>query len=304
MQKKPAAAETVEAVLGPVAASIHANVEEDDETPHCYMCMESTRDVEFSPMELIAPCACASLVHRDCLDRWRVSSTTFHAMTRCPTCHTRYEIEEVAVANEAELKTALRREQLWRWVLVVGVIVVGSLLIWLVDAGTPAVFALHWNAMNGQIYHAVGFPNVPRFLVYLALSVAMTAFITGLVAICAWCAQDGNGGAFCDCVSACDDCCWGRRRRRRHGYHGGGGLYVGGDCVQCGECGGECGGEFAMVLAVIIVVGIIFVGIAVIMTAVVGGIGSVVDRRGERRIRSLETQHTRVRNRASVQDIV
>ncbi|KDO24574.1 hypothetical protein SPRG_10105 [Saprolegnia parasitica CBS 223.65] len=54
----------------------------------CYMCWSST-----SPSELIAPCACTSYVHRDCLERWRATSSTADAPTHCPTCRLRYVLD-------------------------------------------------------------------------------------------------------------------------------------------------------------------------------------------------------------------
>lgn len=60
--------------------------------PTCRICMDSGG-------EMIKPCACTSLVHRDCLDRWRKSQPIFahnnQRDIRCEVCHTYYQFEDV-----------------------------------------------------------------------------------------------------------------------------------------------------------------------------------------------------------------
>ncbi|KAF0713233.1 Aste57867_4449 [Aphanomyces stellatus] len=282
------------------AAAIRAQASAPNFEPHCYMCLEPTRGALFSPDELIAPCVCHSHVHRGCLDHWRVTSNTFHAMTQCPTCHTSYTIDTVLVDNEEALHEEIRREQLWRWTLVLGVIFVGSLGLWLMDRGTPAFFHLHWNGLDGKIYEWIGLTQVPRFIVYLVLSFVMTAFITGLVTVLAWCCSAATPGnsvvAIVDGVNCCPT-------RGGIGYQP---MFApGGDCGCCdgccgssGDCGpcGECGHEFGTIVLVVLVVCFVFVGLVVLFSAIVGGIGSAVDRRGERRIRGLVVRQERIRD--------
>ncbi|KAF0698081.1 Aste57867_11278 [Aphanomyces stellatus] len=279
--------------LGPIASAIRVQAETsdhaDDNAPTCYMCMESTHGCFDTPLELIAPCACQSFVHRKCLDHWRVTSYTYQAMTRCPTCHQDYTFDTVQVYNDEKLQHAIWKEQLWRWGLVLGVILLGSMVIWLIDRGTPKFLQLHWNGLDGKIYNGIGLTKVPRFVVYLVLSLLMAAFITGLVTICSWCCRSNPNGSY-----VCLDCTYP-------------GCYCG-DCGDCGGCGGcgDCGGcgEFAAIVGVVVLVCIVFVGIAMMLTAIVGGFGSAIDRRGEKRIRGLQVQRQRIRNLRPIGNVV
>ncbi|OQR91154.1 hypothetical protein THRCLA_09090 [Thraustotheca clavata] len=54
----------------------------------CYICLDS--DVK---SEIIAPCSCSTYVHRSCLEKWRLTSTSEEALTHCPTCRSRYRLE-------------------------------------------------------------------------------------------------------------------------------------------------------------------------------------------------------------------
>ncbi|CAK4083661.1 unnamed protein product [Aphanomyces euteiches] len=273
---------------GLIAAAIQAQVEEEDEAPHCYICMDSTNGEDNSPMELIAPCSCYTYVHRKCLDHWRVTSLTYNCMTHCPTCRSKYEFEDISSTNPQDIKTKIFRAKLWRAFIVLLVVVVGSMIIALIDAGTPKFFNLHWNALDGKIYDWVGLTKVPRFVIYFLLSLAMTAIITCLVFIVHWCWTSGACHACCDACTNCNCYC-------DTGYHHGGCCDCGGcDCGGC-DCG-DCGGEFAIVVVGVIVVCAIVAGLVLLFVGIVGGIGSVVDRRGERRIRTLQVQQARIKN--------
>ncbi|KAF0709076.1 Aste57867_6105 [Aphanomyces stellatus] len=179
-------------------------------------------------------------------------------MTECPACHSKYRMQKFDVPNATTLdaRRCYQNRTLWRWVLVLGVILVGSLVIWLVDRGTRAFFHLHWNGLDGQLYHWIGLTQVPRFLVYFGVSVLMAAFITG-----------------CDTLDL--------------------------DWCECGghtsSDGDECG-DICAVFGVVVLVCIIFVGFVVMLTAIVGGLGSAIGRRGENRIRSLKVQRKRIAN--------
>ncbi|KAF0698079.1 Aste57867_11276 [Aphanomyces stellatus] len=275
--------------IGPIATAIRAQVNtstngEDNEEPICYMCMESTCGDLNTPFELIAPCVCHSYVHRQCLDYWRVTSNTYQAMTRCPTCHQHYEVDRIVLADTDSLKRQIRKEQLWRWGLVLGVILLGSMVLWLLDRGTPAFLHLHWNALDGKIYDGIGLTNVPRFVVYFVLSLLMMCFITGLVATLAWVCHYHTSSP--ECCNFCFE-------------------YSSSGCDGCNCSGCDCGGgEFGVVVGVVFVVCIAFVGVAALLTAVVGGVGSAIDRRGEKRIRSLQIQRERVRNLRPRYDVV
>ncbi|KAF0698080.1 Aste57867_11277 [Aphanomyces stellatus] len=272
--------------LGPIASALRVHAASAthnsyDDDPSCYMCMESTRGGVDSPMELIAPCACLSYVHRHCLDHWRATSNTYHAMTRCPTCHQNYAFETIRVNDADELDRQIRQEQIWRWCFAIGIMLVGSLVIWLIDRGTPAFFHLHWNGLDGKIYNWIGLTHVPRFIVYFVVSVLMAGFITGLVTILAFCHRNDTPT---DCCDLCLDCT----------HHG---------CNASNDVG-DCGNDFAAVVGVLVLVCVIFVGFAMMLTAIVGGVGSAIDRRGERRIRSLQVQQERVRNLRPLHNMV
>ncbi|KAG9398079.1 hypothetical protein AC1031_015000 [Aphanomyces cochlioides] len=267
---------------GSIASVIRAQAEDDDELPHCYICMDSTSGEENSPMELIAPCSCPTYVHRKCLDNWRATSFTYNCMTHCPTCRNMYEFELVVADNSDELKKKVHKARWWRAFIVLLVVLVSSMVIALIDAGTPKFFNLHWD---GKIYHWIGLKQVPRFVIYFLLSLAMTALITCLVILIRWCWYNG----VCDgCAYGCDrtQCCV---------------LDIDGPnsgvCCGCNgcDCSGDCG-EFAIILIGVILVCAVVAGLVLIFIAIVGGVGSVVDRRGERRIRALQVQQSRIKN--------
>ncbi|ETV91648.1 hypothetical protein H310_13894 [Aphanomyces invadans] len=239
------------------------------EEPYCYLCLDSTHGAVFSPTELIAPCMCQSYIHRQCLDHWRATSNTLHAMTHCPTCRTPYETQNVQVDDG--LQQQILRERVWRLGLTLGVVFLGSLLIWLADEGTPKAFQLHWNALGGKIYHAMGLPYLPRLLVYFLVSLATTAFVAGVLTL----------------VAMWVDCC--------RGNHGRGGGYHNDCYCPDVDCRG-CDGEFAGVFLVLVIVAIVFVGVFVLFTTIVGGVGNAVDRQGAQRVRVLETKLQRVKN--------
>ncbi|KAG9398077.1 hypothetical protein AC1031_014998 [Aphanomyces cochlioides] len=269
---------------GPIALAIQAQADEDDQTPCCYICTDTTCGFINSPTELIAPCSCRTYVHRKCLDHWRVTSFAYNCMTECPTCRNEYEFETISSGNDNDFKSKLFRARLWRAFIVFLVVLVGSMMIALVDAGTPKFFNLHWNALDGKIYNWIGLTKVPRFVIYFLLSLAMTALITCLVFVVRWCWHSGACYACCDGCTNCSFYC------TAYSTDGGG-------CCDCGgcDCGGDCG-DVAVILVGVMVVCAVVAGIALLFTAIVGGVGSVVDRRGERRIRSLKVQQTRIKN--------
>ncbi|KAF0698082.1 Aste57867_11279 [Aphanomyces stellatus] len=309
--------------LGPIALAMRAQAKTSRKgckatksKATCYMCMESTYGSVDTPLELIAPCVCRSYVHRKCLDHWRVTSNTSQAMTRCPTCRQDYTFDVVQVPNDEKLKNAISSEQCWRWFLVLGVTWLGSMVIWLIDRGTPAFLHWHWNGLDGKIYTGFGFTETPRFEVYFLISFLAAAFITGVHTTVSWCIEscrnvctescnDTNGsctescndtdGSCTDCDS-CEcgdcDCC--------------GGCSSSSDCGCLGGDGdsNDCGGELAGIVIVVVIVCMIFVGFVVMLSAVVGGIGSVIDQRGDKRIRRLQVQRERICNLRPIENVV
>ncbi|CAK4104279.1 unnamed protein product, partial [Aphanomyces euteiches] len=62
------------------------------DTPSCYICLDSMCGLEGDDLELIAPCACQTFVHRRCLDDWHKSS---NSKAHCQTCKSAFEFEEM-----------------------------------------------------------------------------------------------------------------------------------------------------------------------------------------------------------------
>ncbi|CAK4609780.1 hypothetical protein AeMF1_009534 [Aphanomyces euteiches] len=263
--------------------------EEGDKTPFCYICLDTSSGEENSPDELLAPCSCMTHVHRKCLDHWRATSFTYNCMTHCPTCQEPYEFEPIEGESPEEIKKQINRARWGRALLVLLVILFGIMIIALIDAGTPKFFGLHWNALDGQIYNWIGLTSVPRFVIYFLLSLAMTVLITCLVLAIRW--------------------CW---RCRRNGVRAGG-VYRRADhraidaddntyasvcwCnVSICDCSSSDYGEYAIIMVVVVAICAVLAGIVLIFVALVGGVGSVVDRKGEQRIRTLQVQEKRVKN--------
>ncbi|EQC36655.1 hypothetical protein SDRG_06092 [Saprolegnia diclina VS20] len=264
-------AKTADAVVVTVAASAPASDEAIPVLPSspycCFYCLDDGNGPERSATELIAPCACATYIHRDCLDTLRVSSRMPNAMTHCGTCGEAFAFLESG--EEAEYKRLMRKAQLLRFLFVLGVVFLGSCIIWLIDRGTPKSFHLNWNGMDGQIYDTVGLKSCPRLLVYFLTSLALTAFIIGAVAIISLCVlgcRDPATNCYCP------------------GYY---------DC-DCG--GGDCGGDAGAFILVFVLVLFIFVGLYMMLMAIVGAFGSTVNRIGQRRVRAVEVRYRQVVN--------
>ncbi|CAK4083660.1 unnamed protein product [Aphanomyces euteiches] len=244
----------------PIAAAMQAQADAQSTEPHCYMCMDTTNGSENSAMELIAPCLCQSFVHRKCLDHWRVTSFTYNAMTECPTCREQYHFDQVIADDTDDLKKQIFQARLWRFAIVLGVVFLGGFVLALIDAGTPKFFNLHWNALNGKIYHWIGMTKVPRFVVYFLLSFAMTVLITGVVFILGWCWREGIcqgcANVYYDATYPC-------------------GSYE--PCPVDDDCCGDCGADFAFVVFVVTVVCAVVAGIVLLCTAVLAALSIGVE---------------------------
>ncbi|CAK4622509.1 hypothetical protein AeNC1_013463, partial [Aphanomyces euteiches] len=283
---------------GLIASAIQAQAEDDDQTPYCFRCNDSTNGGENSPMELIAPCSCQSYVHRKCFDHYRITSVEFSVIYYCPTCRDKYEIEEVPATSPEEYKKQLLKARLGRIFIVLLVIALGSMVIALIDAGTPKFFNLHWNALDGKIYEWVGLTSVPRFVIYFLLSLAMTAIITCLFFLTRWCLLNVS------CASCCNNCCstTGSTNVSCCPYT----PYYGIDCCvpyntcYCCDCNG-CSfggdfGEYALVSVIVIVVCAIVAGLVMIFVAIVGVLAGAANLNSAKTGRELEVQKNRVRN--------
>ncbi|KAF0726085.1 hypothetical protein Ae201684P_020473 [Aphanomyces euteiches] len=233
----------------------------DLEVPQCYLCMESTLGGENEPMELIAPCACQTYIHRECLDRWRITSNTRNAMTECPTCRSPYKTEVIPV--DPLVKQQLFHARVWRSIVALAVIALGAVVLWLMDVAAPASW--RWTVLDEILQQT---PSTYRSLVFFGLSLAITAFIAGIFAIVAF-FRDGC---------------------RLNG------RYRGPDFRNVRSRNLFQGDSAAAVLALIVILSIICIGLYFIATTIVDGVGNAVDRRGARRIRELETRLNRIKN--------
>ncbi|RHY44885.1 hypothetical protein DYB28_015079 [Aphanomyces astaci] len=268
--------------FGPIATAIRASIDsnpfnrhESMGVPYCYMCMEAMCEVdEGSPLELISPCVCHSVVHRKCLNQWRATSNTHNAMTHCPTCKEAYETTDTPQVEA--LKAPIFWAKVWRVAAFVALVLGGSLIVLLVDAGTPKFFNLHWNALDGEIYDWVGLPSVPRYLVYVMLSLAMTLFVMAVLWLVRWCHRNRvcRDGVDCSNVWMCN-------------------------CVSCTD---SCGEDMLIMIALLLVIGV-FVGLVMLVMAIVGAVVNAVDGQRERRVRSLQVQQTNVRNLRSLSSV-
>ncbi|EQC36653.1 hypothetical protein SDRG_06090 [Saprolegnia diclina VS20] len=127
----------------------------------CYMCWSST-----SPSELIAPCACTSYVHRDCLERWRATSSTADAPTHCPTCRMRYVLD----GPPALLLWVLGHGRLYIAVAVLLVLGLQALLLWQLD-----VYAGHPLAADAS--------GAKATLVYVGASAGLLLVLCGAILV-------------------------------------------------------------------------------------------------------------------------
>ncbi|KDO16780.1 hypothetical protein SPRG_17736, partial [Saprolegnia parasitica CBS 223.65] len=98
--------DATDAVVVTVAASAPASDEAIPVLPSspfcCFYCLDDGNGPERSATELIAPCACATYIHRDCLDTLRIS------------------IRSSESGEEAEYKRLMRNAQLLRFLFVLG----------------------------------------------------------------------------------------------------------------------------------------------------------------------------------------
>ncbi|RHY27572.1 hypothetical protein DYB32_007179 [Aphanomyces invadans] len=248
--------------------------------------------VDGSPLELISPCLCRSVVHRKCLNHWRATSNTYNAMTHCPTCKEAYET--IATAQVVALERPIFWAQVSRVIVFAAIVLVGSWVVLLVDAGTPKFMNLHWNALDGKIYAWVGLPSVPRYLVYVVLSLAMTLIVMAIVWVLRWCARSRFESYNCDCTLCCFSC--------DHHDHQHTSCHDCGCGDGCGDCDGGCSEAMVIVVVVAVVLGV-FIGVAMLIMALVGGIANAVDSAREKRIRSLQVQQTSVRNLRTITSV-
>ena len=187
----------------------------------------------------------------------------------------------------------------------------GSLIIWGIDRGTPAWTNFHFNGWNGKIYHAFG-KDWPQFLVYLLCSFVSTLFVSGIVGI-VYAIINSNG----NCCAQNDGTEAGVRRRRASYYgtqrrrqsrdqHGdnccccdGHGVH---HCPHC-DCflccpfdGGNNNGKACAIIGLIFFMIIIIAGLIFLLMFIVGSIGKAVDRQCEVMRKQVEVKYKRVQN--------
>ncbi|KAH9197808.1 hypothetical protein AeNC1_000175 [Aphanomyces euteiches] len=96
-------------------------------SPYCYICLDSVNRTSGDDLELIAPCACQTYIHRCCLDGWRRTSQTINCQTHCPTCLKAFQMESSAPLTKNEHGYEVISTYWWRfmsaYILVVSAVV-------------------------------------------------------------------------------------------------------------------------------------------------------------------------------------
>ncbi|KAF0682740.1 Aste57867_25143 [Aphanomyces stellatus] len=152
--------------VGLVDQRLHFSIEMTPSTAEtCYLCADVTHEPT-DAMELIAPCACRSYIHRSCLDDWR--RTSIAAKSNCPTCTQPYEMEEaetmptnvVEVAWDVLLGCWFNIFTcVWSVGLMVAAVLVGPFV------GMLAVTSVSMKIYNSVLHHQFGLePNAGQYI--------------------------------------------------------------------------------------------------------------------------------------------
>ncbi|KAF0687945.1 Aste57867_20437 [Aphanomyces stellatus] len=142
----------------------------DDVSPCCYICTESTNARAGDLMELMAPCACRTFVHRVCLDNWRRVSTAASSATHCRTCKSAFEMEfHVNVAETARDFLSWLGRALRLTLVIIAVAMAVGLVSWkwhslddaeklekLTTCVSHAAFIPLWDACSPFIFDILG----------------------------------------------------------------------------------------------------------------------------------------------------
>ncbi|KDO33432.1 hypothetical protein SPRG_02239 [Saprolegnia parasitica CBS 223.65] len=114
---------------------------------------------------LIAPCGCASYVHRDCLDAWRVINAS--AVTHCDACGEAYALYE-----------------LLRVLVVLLVVLLGCAMIWLVEQSKTRGRRHSWTDDDRALNEWLASIGCPRFVAYYVISLFFTAIAMAIFMGC------------------------------------------------------------------------------------------------------------------------
>lgn len=271
---------------------------EEGEEQLCRICFAKERTEN-----LIKPCLCTAMVHRNCLDEWRAQEQFPHAFTHCPTC--KYQYQTTILEDNAQQAYWAR----WRFrffvardmggvFLGVQLFIMGfAKLIHLIDSGEmiPKLFPNAWVDDNsapmaiGPYYCSAAilffaFVGTFELLAFIGCWSPLTDLNRGRhrygSETCPFCLDNCEccrmGGAMSDC-SSCTECC--------SSASGGAGA----------DAAAICGGIMLIMVLVLALLGVfvsVFFGTIVLQQAVQRHIHLIAMR--------AETRRTVVRDLADV----
>jgi len=251
----------------------------------CRLCFDDGGD-------LMAPCLCKGTsrwIHRECLDRWRVSGSNPRALTNCCECGFQYHLvlqrckDSDVDARQREFLHTIGAQTIMAFLGVQAAIVVLGMLIRTVDTREVLVKALRlpqepgqtvpgdfWNAMNHHksTYYLAGFLSLAAIVGFLSLCSALFAACNRPSYL------GGGGGTTMDiytghvCGQCCGDCCTACCRCNLCcSCPGMSGTGLGAGMNMSG--GGDAAGGACAVFCLFILVILIFVGIFMALISVV-----------------------------------
>ncbi|KDO24576.1 hypothetical protein SPRG_10107 [Saprolegnia parasitica CBS 223.65] len=159
--------------------------------------LECLRCYRRSTTDLIAPCNCASYVHRDCLDARRVLNAS--AVTHCKACGEAYDLYEVP-SEAAEYKRRLRMAHLLRVLFVLLVVLLGCGMIYAVEESTARKYRNSWTDEDRALNEWLASIGCPRFLGHFVMSLFFTAIFMGIFIGCQRIAPTMER-----CINACEN---------------------------------------------------------------------------------------------------
>lgn len=217
--------------------TVYEEMPSNDDT--CRICLDDAGNGE-----MIAPCLCAGTckwVHRDCLDKWRVSDSGTNSFNECPQCKFHYKFTrnmETWKYREAMCKFALLMSfELLCMMAVATLVVCVNTIGVMIYMGNYLCFNYFVNTLPMGIFVTLVVTGITTILVYLCTPSTTSTTSTG---------PDINIFNFGD-----RSCCRRRRRCRKD------------DNDRCDSCsgGGDSGKDLLMAIAVVLAV----IGLVVII---------------------------------------
>ncbi|EQC36656.1 hypothetical protein SDRG_06093 [Saprolegnia diclina VS20] len=227
--------------------------------------LECLRCYRRSTTDLIAPCSCASYVHRDCLAARRVLNAS--AVTHCKACGDAYDLYELP-AEAAEYTRRLRLAQLLRVLAVLLAVTFGCVMIYCVEESTAKKYRNAWTDEDRALNEWLASICCPRFVAHFVISLVFTAIAMGLFLGCLLLSPTIER-----CINACN------RRCGRHGVT-----------------------IFALCLIVLVIGSMRLVGLYMVLMALTGVLGAAASVGATSRIYKVQVQYRHVQDRREVVD--